>query len=462
MTHRVLLAEDEANYRQVLRLLAADLPLEFLEAVDGQAALELLQREEVDLVITDVNMPRMDGMALLRALRAKPHAPPVVVMTAYASVESAVAAMREGAIDYLTKPFDEARLKLTLQRALRMTDLLQENARLRSDIEQRHDFSTLVGESDAMVGALKLAGKFAATDSTVLVQGESGTGKEVVARAIHHNSARRNGPFVAINCAALPDGLLEGELFGSEAGAYTGAVKRRKGRVELAKGGTLFLDEIGDMPLMLQTKLLRLVQEKVFTPLGSEHEQKADVRFLLATHRNLEQRVKEGLFREDLLYRVNVLRVTLPPLRARGADILRLAQTFVERFCKDAGKPPMRLSAATKNALMAHPFPGNVRELANITERAVILAEEQVIEPHDLALPSETAPPATATFFQLPAEGVNLEKVEESLVKQALANAGGNKSKAARLLGLSRATLRYRLERMGLDAVSDASFPEDP
>jgi len=259
MTHRILVAEDEANYRQVLSLMVADLDVTLLEAPDGRAALDILAKEDVDLVITDMNMPRLDGMALLKELASRPKAPPVVVMTAYASVDSAVDAMREGAIDYLTKPFDEARLRLTLKRALRMTDLMAENHRLRDTVEQRYDFSQILGASEPMVAALKLAGKVAASDSTVLVQGESGTGKELVARAIHFNSPRRSGPFVALNCAAIPETLLEAELFGAEAGAYTGATKRRRGRVELARGGTLFLDEVGDMPGTLQTKLLRLL-----------------------------------------------------------------------------------------------------------------------------------------------------------------------------------------------------------
>jgi DNA-binding NtrC family response regulator len=455
MTHRILLVEDEANYRQVLGLMLSDVDVQIVEAVDGLAALEVLRKESVDLVITDVNMPRMDGLALLRELRAQPAAPPVVVMTAYASVDAAVDAMREGAIDYLTKPFDEARLRLTLQRALRMTDLLAENQRLRETVEQRYDFASILGQSDAMVAALKTAGKVAASDSNVLVQGESGTGKELVARALHHNSPRRNGPFIALNCAALPENLLEGELFGAEAGAYTGATRRRRGRVELARGGTLFLDEIGDLPLVLQSKLLRVLQEKTFTPLGGEHEVKADVRFIFATHRNLDVMVKEGKFREDLMYRVSVLRVALPPLRARGQDILLLADAFMSRLAAEKGRAGMRLSAASRQALLKHPFPGNVRELSNIMERAVILAEEDVLEPSDLGLTGAAVEIPAATggqpTFVLPAEGVNLEEVEKDLVRQALQRTDGNKSRAARLLGLSRATLRYRLEKMGLD-----------
>jgi two-component system response regulator AtoC len=461
MTHRILVAEDEANYRQVLSLMVADLDVTLLEAPDGRAALDILAKEDVDLVITDMNMPRLDGMALLKELASRPKAPPVVVMTAYASVDSAVDAMREGAIDYLTKPFDEARLRLTLKRALRMTDLMAENHRLRDTVEQRYDFSQILGASEPMVAALKLAGKVAASDSTVLVQGESGTGKELVARAIHFNSPRRSGPFVALNCAAIPETLLEAELFGAEAGAYTGATKRRRGRVELARGGTLFLDEVGDMPGTLQTKLLRLLQEKTFTPLGAEAEQKADIRFVFATHRNLEQMVKEGKFREDLMYRVSVLRVALPPLRARGGDVALLADAFVARFAQDTGRKGLRLSAAAKVALAHHAFPGNVRELSNIIERAVILAEEEVIEPSDLGLhePAAAAPvsasrAAEATAgetFSLPEQGIQLEEVEKGFVRQALERTAGNKSKAARLLGLTRATLRYRIEKMGLE-----------
>jgi transcriptional regulator with GAF, ATPase, and Fis domain len=306
----------------------------------------------------------------------------------------------------------------------------------------------------------------ARSEATVLVEGESGTGKELVARAVHYNSPRSGGPFVAVNSAALPETLLEAELFGAEAGAYTGAVKKRKGKVELARGGTLFLDEIGDMPLSLQVKLLRLLQEKTFAPLGAEAEQKADVRFVLATNRNLKDLVAKGQFREDLYYRVSGIPVRLPPLRKRGQDVLLLAEAFARRTCEQMGRPPVTLSVSAKAALLRHPFPGNVRELANVVERAVLLTVDSTINASDLGLstdaplqpeagaPTPAAGAAQGGAFLLPEGGVNLEEVERDFVRQALERAQGNKSRAAKLLGLTRATLRYRVEKLGLDAGS--------
>ncbi len=465
MTHRVLLVEDEVNYRQVIAMMIADLDIALLEAGDGQAALEVLDREEVDLVITDLNMPRMDGMTLLSEMSKRQLNLPVVVITAYGTVDSAVEAMRLGAIDYLQKPFEESRLRLTLQRVLKVSDLMAENRRLRDALEKRFDFSQIIGESEAMVAALRVAGQVARTEATVLVEGDSGTGKELVARAIHFNSPRSSKPFVAVNCAALPDTLLEAELFGSEAGAYTGSTRRRRGRVELAQGGTLFLDEIGDMPPLLQAKILRLVQEKTYTPLGGEQEARADVRFVLATHRDLKALVAEERFREDLYYRVTGLPVRLPPLRERGEDVLLLAEFFVKQTCHQLERPPMSLGPEAIAALKGYAFPGNVRELANAVERAVLLCEGEQIDAADLDLgdpapvasapqtdPASAAPAASGEHpFTLPEDGVALDEVERSLVRQALERSGGNKSRAAKLLGLSRATLRYRIEKYGLE-----------
>ncbi len=457
MSHRILIVEDEPNYRKVLGMMLADADVQLFEAGDGVEALEVLQREDVDLVVTDINMPRLDGLELLRRLRAQKGAPPVVIVTAYSSVESAVQAMQAGAIDYLQKPFDEQRIKLTLERALRVTDLMAENARLKEGMLARFDFSSILGESPALVAALKTAAKIAGSDGTVLLRGESGTGKELFARAIHENGRRAQGPFVAVNCAALPEHLLEAELFGAEAGAYTGATRRRRGRVELARGGTLFLDEIGDMPPVLQAKLLRLLQERTFTPLGGEHELNADVRFVFATHRDLAALVAAGGFREDLLFRVRVLQVELPPLRDRGDDVLKLADAFCARACESMGRKPVAFSDAAKAALRRHAWPGNVRELGNVIERAVIMMDGDALDKDDLDLAPAPRPPPPADMaaappgFVLPDDGVHLEQLERDLVQQALARTDGNKSRAARLLGLTRATLRYRIDKMGLE-----------
>ena len=464
MTRRVLLVEDEPNYRQIVRLMLDGLDVELLEAGDGVEALARLEVDDVDLVITDLNMPRLGGRELLGELKQRRPELPVVVITAYGSVDSAVDAIRAGAIDYLVKPFDEARLRLTLDRALSVSALLAENRRLRDDALGRWDFSQILGASPALVAALRAAGRVAQTDAAVLVTGESGTGKELVARAVHFNSRRARGPFVALNCAALPETLLEAELFGAEAGAYTGATKRRRGRVELARGGTLFLDEIGDMPLALQAKLLRLLQEKTYTPLGGEKELTADIRFVFATHRDLTAHVAAGAFRQDLFYRVTGLPVLLPPLRERGDDVLLLAEAFVARAAEAMGRRAPTLTDDARAALRAHGWPGNVRELANVIERAVILAEGPV-GAGDLAIDAARARPPSASGSMpavttpgvviLPEAGLSLDAVERDLIRQAMERAKGNKSRAATLLGLTRATLRYRLEKMGVAAPDD-------
>jgi DNA-binding NtrC family response regulator len=472
MSARILVAEDERNYRDVLDMMLAGEGHTLVFAEDGQAGWEQFEADPPDLVITDLNMPRLSGLELLGRIQASGRPVPVVVVTAYGSVQSAVEAMRLGAIDFLEKPFDEQRLKLTLDKGLRVAALTAENHRLREQLLERWDFSDILGQSPVLVDALKTAGKVARSDATVLVRGESGTGKELVARAIHYNSPRKGGPFIAVNCAAIPESLLEAELFGAKAGAYTGATKARRGRVEQAQRGTLFLDEIGDMPLALQSKLLRLVQEKTYAPLGAEADVAADVRFVFATHRDLHKAAQEGSFREDLYYRVSVVPIELPPLRARGHDVLLLAEQFAARSAQAMSRPTPTITAAAREALLAHPFVGNVRELANVIERAVILAEDDVLDVEDLALaPSIPRPPSLkgmktpagvveaavvgdddddGPVVVLPDKGVILEEVERSLVEQALERTGGNKSQAARLLGLTRATLRYRIEKHGL------------
>ncbi len=457
MTHRILLVEDETNYRRVLKMMSADFDVTFLEAEHGRQALELLETEEVDLVICDINMPVMDGMTLLKELKGKKLRAPIVMATAYGSIESAVEAMRLGAADYLTKPFDQERLEITLKRTLRLSDLQRLNDQLRETLEERYDFSHIVGRSPAVLSVLETAGKVAATEANVLLVGESGVGKELFARAIHYNSPRKAGPFVAVNCAALPAELIEAELFGAEVGAYTGAVKRRKGRVEAARRGTLFLDEIGELPLALQAKLLRFLQERTYSPLGAEREQEADVRLVFATNKDLEQEVNAGRFREDLLYRIRVVPLDLPPLRDRGEDVITLAEAFTAEAAAQMGRPPLPFAAAARTALLRHDWPGNVRELKNTIERAVILAEDETLTVADLGLPvsvDTSAPKAAAVpgRYLLPDTGVVLEELERDLIEQALDRTGGNKTRAAKLLGLSRATLRYRIEKLSIDA----------
>jgi len=451
---RILIAEDNEHFRRLLVFLLKHIGYHAILAQDGVEALEKAESESPSLIIADLKMPRMDGLELLHRLKEKRPDIPVIVITAYGSVESAVEAMKVGAVDYIQKPFEEERIKLAIHKALELRKILSENIFLRREVQRLYDFSTIIAHSAGMKQALQLAEQVAQSNSTVLIIGESGTGKELLARAIHLNSLRSRAPFVAINCAALPDTLLESELFGYEKGAFTGATDRKKGRFELADGGTLLLDEIGRMSLPLQAKILRVVQEKKFDRLDGEKTMHADVRFIVATNMDLKQRIKDGKFLEDLYYRISVFPITIPPLRERREDIIPLTQSFLERFCSDMGKKAPRLAPETEQALLNHPWSGNVRELQNHIERAVILLRGDVLTP-DL-LPEIVAHPPTDdkvhvnTYFRLPDDGVSLEELERSLLVQALERTSGNKTAAAKVLGLTRATLGYRLEKYGL------------
>jgi two-component system response regulator AtoC len=335
---RILLVDDEPNMRRSLRLLLADLEIELVDAEDGPAALEVLAEQEIHLVVTDLRMPGMDGLELLHRVRDRRPEVPVVILTAFGSIESAVDAIREGAFDYVTKPFREEELKLVIERALAVGTVLHENRLLRDEIVGRYDFSRIIGTSPAIVESLRLAGEVASADTTVLLHGESGTGKELFARAIHYNSSRRSGPFVAVNCAAIPDALLESELFGHERGAFTGADRRKPGRFEAADGGTLFLDEIGDMSAAVQAKWLRVLEDRSFQRLGGNERIEVDVRIVCATNHSLRDAVREGSFREDLFYRVTAYPVRLPPLRERRQDILPIARAVLAELAPAMGK----------------------------------------------------------------------------------------------------------------------------
>ena len=348
MKARILIVDDEPRFCEVYSMLLSDLGVEIVTANGGEEALAKARADRPDVVITDLAMPGMDGMALLKVIREEFHDVPVVVATAFGSIESAVNAMRAGAFDYVTKPVEEETLLLTAKKALQFAGVLAENRALRRELESRYDMRQILGESPEMMRALKMTGDVAKTETTVLILGESGTGKELVARAVHFNSPRARGPFIPVNCAAIPETLLESELFGHEKGAFTGADRRREGRVESSNGGTLFLDEIGDMPHSLQAKILRLLQEREFQRVGGREPIKADVRFLCATNRDLTKAVKEGKFREDLFYRIHVFPITLPPLRERGGDVLLLAKAFLKKYSREMGKPVMNIARATR------------------------------------------------------------------------------------------------------------------
>ncbi len=451
---RILLVDDEERMRSVMEKILQRLNVACLHASSGEEALGILETSGVDLILTDLMMPGMGGVELLRTLRKKGNDTPVIVVTAHGSIESAVQAVKEGASDYIEKPFDKERIGLSVEKALQFGELLSDYKALREEVSEKFDFSNIVTRSEQMLETLKLASKVAGeSQTTVMIYGESGTGKELMARAIHYNSDRRRKRFVAINCTAIPETLLESELFGHEKGAFTGADRSKGGLLEQAAGGTLFLDEIGDMPLAVQAKLLRVLQEREFTPLGGREVKAFTGRVVCATNRDLEKMVPAGEFREDLYYRINVFPIRIPPLRERRGDIVMLGEFFLKQFAGEMGKPLKGFTPDAVRALEEHPWKGNVRELGNLLERAVILAEGTHLTVRDLGLRSsaEAPPPESVSGFSLPAGGLNLEELEKQLVLQAIQAARFNKTRAAQLLGLTRAQLRSRLEKFGIE-----------
>jgi two-component system NtrC family response regulator len=415
------------------------------EAASGEEALQIFEESVPDLVILDQRMPGMGGQTALVEIKKKHPGLPVIMLTAHGNVESAVKAMKAGATEYLTKPFDVEELKLTVAKALKVGNLERQVDYLRGELDRDYDTSGIVGESQLMQDVLETVSRVAASDASVMIYGESGTGKELIARALHEQSQRRGKPFIQLSCAALPETLLESELFGYEKGAFTGAADAKPGRFELADTGTLFLDEIGDISMTVQVKLLRVLEQMSFERLGGSKTLRVDVRLIGATNRDLPAMIKSGEFREDLYYRLNVIPINLPSLRERRADIKLLAQHFLIRFARDK-----QLAAESLRLLEDYHWPGNVRELQNTIERATILSRGRIIEPEDLPAEVRRGVPLSGDAIQLPAEGVTLEKVERELITQALDRTGGNRTRAAELLGISRHTLLYRIEKYGL------------
>ena len=456
-TKHLLIVEDEAPLRQVVAERLADSGFEVVQAANGEEALDRLAEFAFDVLITDLRLPGIDGRQVLEA--AIQRYPDIIgiVMTGYGTVKDAVEMIKRGAADFVTKPFQFDELLHVLSTALEARRLKLENAYLRSQLEQRYRFEGIIGRSRPMRNLFQLLETVAATNSTILVTGETGTGKELVARAVHHNSPRRTNRFVAINCSAIPETLLEAELFGHVRGAFTGAVGNRVGRFEQAHKGTLFLDEVGTMGMPLQMKLLRALQEKEFERVGESRPMKVDVRVIAATNSDLTKMVKEGAFREDLYYRLNVIPVKLPPLRERRDDIPLLVQHFLERFCREMVPPRqvMTVSQQAMRRLMAYAWPGNVRQLENALERAVALsAGKPQIEEADLPPDVQEAGEALPSRdFQLPEEGIDFQRyvsdIERELIVQSLARTGGNKGRAAQLLNLKRTTLVEKLKRLG-------------
>jgi two-component system response regulator HydG len=453
-----LLVDDDKSMCELLeeRLRRRGFAVEFRTSADE--ALARLATEDFDVVVTDLNMPGLSGVALCERVHANRPDVPVVVVTAFGSLETAVAAIRAGAYDFITKPFQIDALALALERAAQHRSLREEVHRLRRAVRESQQFDAVIGAAPAMREVARLVERVADSDATVLITGESGTGKEVVARALHARSRRRAGPFVAVNCAAIPEALLESELFGHVKGAFTDARSARTGLFAQAHGGTLFLDEVTELPLAVQPKLLRALQERTVRPVGGEAELRVDARIVAATNRDLESAVEEKRFREDLYYRLNVIHVALPPLRARGADVLLLAQHFLEHHAARADKRMVGFSTAAAERLMAYAWPGNVRELQNCVERAVALAEFDKVAVEDLPEKIRNYRSTDVIVASSnPADLVSMEVVEQRYILKVLEAVAGNKTLAAKILKLDRRTLYRKLERYGVPGIGDAS-----
>ena len=451
---RLLVVDDEQSMREFLESFLRREGYDVSTAADVNTALSYLESDEIDLVITDMQMPEKTGLDLILEARELSPETAMVMITGFGTTDSAISAMREGAYDYLTKPFKVDELRIVIEKALEKKLLSNENRRLKEELRSQSRSRNIIGHSRVMQEVHELIGQVAETKTNVLVYGESGTGKELVARAIHDQSPRSGKPFVAINCGAIPENLIESELFGHVKGAFTGALQNKDGLFEAATGGTLFLDEIGELSHPLQVKLLRALQEKSIRRVGDTADRKIDVRIVSATNRRLEDEVAAGRFREDVYYRLNVIQLTLPPLRDRPEDIPLLAQHFIRRFSDEIGKEVEGMDGEAFDMLSTYGFPGNVRELENLIERAVALARGPVIGTA-LLPPTVTANPSTGPISRIDDEGVDLEALvatyERSLLSEALSKTGGIKKKAARLLGISFRSFRYRLEKLGLE-----------
>jgi len=458
----LLLVEDKNELRAMLRKALERAGYEVDEAPDGAAAIQKVRARRYLLVITDLKMPGASGLDVLRETKQADATIPVILLTAFGSVEEAVAAMKDGAYDFLQKPVDLDHLKLLVQRAAQQQELLRENLLLREEYATRYGFPRIVGEDASIREVSQQIQKVAATDSTCLLLGESGTGKELFALAIHHLSPRREKPFVALNCAAIPEGLVENEMFGHERGAFTGAGARKVGKMDMAHRGTLFLDEIGELPLAIQAKLLRVLEERRFERVGGTQSIEVDVRIVVATNRDLQKLTQEKMFREDLYFRISAVPMTIPPLRERGNDVLLLAEHFLEKFKREFGKPGLELSPGAKERLLHYRWPGNVRELQNTLERAVILADGLGIQADGLQLPA-TKPdmdklPAGMVRGDFQWEG-SLEEVtgraashvERVLLESTMQDCKWNKTRAAEKLGISPKTLLAKLRAAGLE-----------
>jgi len=449
MKKRILVVEDEEKLRRVIELQLTASGFDVDKAATAEEGLKIVDR--ADLALTDLRLPNMDGLEFLALIRRQNAQVPVIIMTAFGSIETAVEAMKAGATDFLLKPFSLDHLMQVVNKALEVRELRDENRELKAELGRRYEFDSIIGRSPNMQEIFAAIERVAPSRATVLLAGESGVGKDLIARAIHFHSPRRDRPLVKINCSALPENLMESELFGYEKGAFTGAGASKPGKFEQADTGTVFLDEIGDVPANVQVKLLRILQEREFERLGSNVTRRIDVRVIAATNQDLRAALEQGTFREDLYYRLNVVPLNIPPLRERKQDIPFLANHFIRKLAPDTGCQVEAISDAAMEKLVAYHWPGNVRELENVIERSLVMCSGARLEASDIKL--ESAPtrrqPSDGHFVP---EGMSLDEYEREIIREALKRADGNKSQAARLLGLTRNALRYRLTQMGMEA----------
>lgn len=449
---KVLIVDDDNAHRTMLGTLLMGWGYGTQEADDGDVAVQLVHENPFDLVLMDIRMIKLSGLEALSKIKAYNPAIPVIIMTAYSSVETAVEALKKGAYDYLTKPLDFDELRLAMERAMDHRHLREENRILRETLGAHFKGENIVGSSPAMVRLLETVAQVAPSEATVLITGESGTGKELIAGAIHFNSGRKHGPFIKVNCAALTESLLESELFGHEKGAFTGAYRRKEGRFKMADGGTLFLDEVSEMPLPMQVKLLRVLQEREFTRVGGEETIKVDVRLVAATNKDLAREIENGRFREDLYYRLNVVTVEVPPLRHRAEDIPLLAQHFLDHFSQKNRRKIKGFTPQAMDKMLRYPWPGNVRELMNAVERAVVLSRSEYIDVSDLpfSIQDYRGKDVPSPGRLINSVSIRLEELEREAVLKTLQATKGNKSEAARRLGITRKTLHKKLKKYGV------------
>lgn len=447
MKPKLLIVDDEEHIRNGLKTALSLDGYDVEVAADGEEALKKLDMEDIDLLITDLKMPKITGEELMKeTLRKYPHIP-VIVLTGHGTIENAVEAMRQGAYDFITKPLNIDKLSLIVKRALENSSLKRQNRELLKQLKRKYSFENIIGKSPAMKKVFETIELVAPSKANVLIYGESGTGKEMIADAIHHNSPRRDKPYIKVHCAAIPETLLESELFGHEKGAFTGAVARKRGRFELANHGTIFLDEIGELSLQMQVKLLRVIQEREFVRVGGEESIKVDVRIISATNKDLKEAVKNGTFREDLYYRLNVVSIYVPPLRERKDDIPLLVHKFIEEFSKENNKQIDGITNGALQALISYDWPGNVRELRNVIESIVVLTKNKIITEEDI--PHYILNKEEKSYIKIPI-GTSLQEAEKRLIEFTLQNTGGNKTKASEILKIGRKTLHRKIDEYGL------------